>query len=292
MIFGFIEAEKANHPIALMCKIFGVTRAGYYAFVDRDIAQHETDDFELIREIAAAYEESRHIDGAPRIHEALKRKGIRTSRKRIARLMRENDIQGVSKRKRKPKQKASRPEQDNAIDLVKRNFSAKGPDQIWFADITYVKTYQGWLYLAVVFDVWSRKVVGWSMDDLMEARLVDDALRMGIKRRNPPAGLIHHSDHGSQYRSLLLGRTLRINGIVPSMGAISSPWDNAVTESLMSTIKSECTDETTFKTREDARLAIFDYIEVFYNRIRMHSALGYLSPEEFETSMRRSHEVA
>lgn len=292
MIFGFIEAEKANHPIALMCKIFGVTRAGYYAFVDRDIAQHETDDFELIREIAAAYEESRHIYGAPRIHEALKRKGIRTSRKRIARLMRENDIQGVSKRKRKPKQKASRPEQDNAIDLVKRNFSAKGPDQIWFADITYVKTYQGWLYLAVVFDVWSRKVVGWSMDDLMEARLVDDALRMGIKRRNPPAGLIHHSDHGSQYRSLLLGRTLRINGIVPSMGAISSPWDNAVTESLMSTIKSECTDETTFKTREDARLAIFDYIEVFYNRIRMHSALGYLSPEEFETSMRRSHEVA
>jgi transposase InsO family protein len=155
-----------------------------------------------------------------------------------------------------------------------------------------MKTYQGWLYLAVVFDVWSRKVVGWSRDNSMEARLVDDALRMGIKRRNPPAALIHHSDHGSQYRSLLLGRTLRINGIILSMGAISSPWDNAVTESLMSTIKSECTDETTFKTRDDARLAIFDYIEVFYNQIRMHSALGYLSPEEFETSMQRSHEVA
>lgn len=165
---------------------------------------------------------------------------------------------------------------------MKRRFEADGPNRAWFADITYVRTYQGWLYLAVIMDIWSRKVVGWSMSPRMTAELADDALKMAIARRSPHEGCIHHSDHGSQYVSLLIGKTMEESGIRPSMGSVSSPWDNAVTESLMGIIKSECVHARTFKTREEASLEIFEYIECFYNRVRMHSALGYLSPEEYE----------
>ncbi len=199
----------------------------------------------------------------------------------MARLMRECELRGVSRGKRR-KGNQTEPERDSSQDLVRREFSAEQPNQLWFADITYVATHQGWLYLAVVFDIYSRMIVGWSMDSRMEAELVDNALRMGIARRRPAAGLIHHSDHGGQYRSLQLGKTMRKHRIVPSMGAIASPWDNAVTESLMSTIKAECVHRSTFRTREEAKLEIFQYIEQFYNRIRMHSALGYLSPWEYE----------
>ncbi|WP_158559554.1 IS3 family transposase [Olsenella sp. AF21-51] len=166
------------------------------------------------------------------------------------------------------------------------SFSADGPDEAWFADITYVRTHQGWLYLAVVMDIWSRRIVGWSMSARMTAELADDALKMAIARRRPPEGRVHHSDHGSQYVSLQLGRTMRGAGIVPSMGSISSPWDNAAMESLMGLIKAECVHARTFETREQAALEIFDYIECFYNRKRIHSALGYLSPEEFERANR------
>ena len=186
-----------------------------------------------------------------------------------------------SKRQR-PRTRKQKAENEVALDLVKRDFSANEPNKLWFADITYVKTYQGWLYLAVVFDIYSRMIVGWSMGERMEATLVDDALKMAITRRNPKENLIHHSDRGSQYRSILFSKTLKAANITPSMGAISAPGDNAVTESLMSTIKAECVHRTTFVTREEARLAIFDYIEVFYNRLRYHSSLGNLSPVEFE----------
>ena len=275
-----------------LCRALGVTRQGYYAHLSRSSSRHAVDDAALSEAIAGAWEASRRTYGAPRVLEALGRQGIGTSRKRVARLMREMGIQGVSRRRGGPKPARTAPEADGAADLVGRDFSADGPDQVWLADITYVRTHQGWLYLAVVFDIWSRKVVGWSMEDTMEAKLVDDALRMGIARRNPGEGLVHHSDHGSQYRSLLLGRTLRAHGIRPSMGSIASPWDNAPTESLISTIKAECTDRRVFETRDDARLAIFDYIEVFYNRLRMHSALGYLSPDEFEARMQGPQKVA
>lgn len=169
-----------------------------------------------------------------------------------------------------------------APDLVRRDFEAQGPNEVWFADVTYVRTHQGWLYLAIVMDIWSRKIVGWSMDSKMDAALVDDALKMAIERRRPQEGLIHHSDHGSQYGSLLLGKTMREHGIRPSMGAIQSPWDNAATESLMGIIKSECVHARTFATREEATLELFEYIEVFYNRFRIHSALEWMSPEQFE----------
>ena len=217
----------------------------------------------------------------------LKRRGILTSKKRVERIMREYDIQGVSKAKRQRRKQVIEERDEKVFDLVKRNFYADGPNELWFADITYVKTYEGWLYLAIVFDVFSRMVVGWSMGNNMGAALVDDALEMAVTRRKPGKGVIHHSDHGSQYKSLLLGRTMRRYGIVPSMGAIASPWDNAVTESLMSTIKVECIHRQTFKTRDDARLEIFDYIEAFYNKLRIHSALGILSPVEHEAMMQR-----
>lgn len=284
MIFAFIDEERGNHSVSTLCRVMKVTRAGYYAWKNRGCSKRENGDCALAKQIIDIHKESRAIYGAPRILAMLKRRGVKTSKRRVARIMGEYDIHGVSRAKRYRK-KSMEPETGNADDLVKREFSASAPNRLWFADITYVKTYQGWLYLAVVFDIYSRMIVGWSMSERMEAVLVDDALRMGIARRNPKTKLVHHSDHGGQYRSLLLGKTMRNHGIVPSMGAISSPWDNAVTESLMSTIKMECVHRQTFKTREEAKLEIFDYIECFYNRLRIHSGIGYMSPVEYEAKM-------
>ena len=173
---------------------------------------------------------------------------------------------------------------------MRRDFSADGPNRAWFADITYVRTHQGWLYLAVVMDIWSGKIVGWSMSARMTAELADDAPRMAIVRRRPPGGCIHHSDHGSQYVSLLIGKTMREAGIRPSMGSIASPRDNAAMESPMGLVKAECVHARTLETRDQAALEIFDYIERSCNRARIHSALGSLSPEEFEA--RHAQEAA
>ena len=171
---------------------------------------------------------------------------------------------------------------ESALDLVERKFEADGPNMAWFADITYVKTRRGRLYLALVTGIWSRRIVGWSMGPNITAELADEALKMALARRNPPEGCARHSDHGSQYVSLLLPKTMRDNGIRPSMGSISSPWDNAAMESLMGIVKSECVHARTYATREEAALDLFGYIEVVYNRARIHSALGYLSSAEFE----------
>lgn len=171
---------------------------------------------------------------------------------------------------------------ESAADLVKRRFEADGPDMAWFADITYVKTRQGWLYLALVMDIWPRRIVGWSMAPNITAELADEALKMALARRNPPEDCVHHSDHGSQYVSLLLSKTMRENGIRPSMGSILPPWDNAAMESLMGIVKSEYVHAQTYAIREEAALDLFEYIEVVYNGARTHSALGYLSPAEFE----------
>lgn len=196
--------------------------------------------------------------------------------------MHELGVGGISKRHKRPVNKSLKPETLSADDLVCRDFSADKPSALCFDGITYVKTYQGRLYLAVVFDVFSRMVVGWPMGSSMHAHLVDDALVLAVMRRRPDGGLVHHSDHGSQYRSLLLGKTMRKYHIKPSMGKIASPWDNAVTESLMSTIKAECVHGQIFQSREEAQIEIFDYIERFYNTPRMHSALEHLSPKEYE----------
>ena len=244
----------------------------------------------LARPIPGARGSGGGIHGAPRVRMEPRRRGLRASRRRVARIMRDNGWSGTARgcaRRPKGTPKAAAPQAGAAPDLVGRDFTADGPDKAWFADITYVRTRRGWLYLALVMDIWSRRAVGWSMSDRMGAGPADEALKMAIARRRPPAGCIHHSDHGSQHVSLRLGRTMRDNGIRPSMGAISSPWDNAAMESLMGLVKAECVHARTFESREQAALEIFEYIECFYNRVRTHSALGYLSPEEFEARNRK-----
>ena len=267
-----------------MCSALKVTRQGYYAWKNRSASAHDERDLELARMIGEEYESSRGIYGSPKIFRMLRRRGVRTSRKRVARIMAEYGWRGVTRgNARKAAGGKGVRKNGSAPDLVKRDFSAPGADMLWLADITYVRTHQGWLYLSVVMDVWSRKVVGWSMGPHMTADLADDALRMAVSRRSPSSGCVHHSDHGSQYASLMLGATMREFGIRPSMGSIASPWDNAATESLMGIIKSECVHARTFASREEAAIEIFEYIECFYNKHRIHSALGWLSPDEYES---------
>ena len=276
--------DEHSCKVAGMRRVPHVSRQGYYQWKRRRPSAHAVRDAELASEISRVWEESRRIYGAPKVFRHLSKEGVSTSRKRVARIMRERGWVGVSRRCAKsPDNREKRvSRKDGAPDLVKRHFDADGPDQAWFADITYVRTHQGWLYLAVVMDIWSRMIVGWSMGDRIDARLADDALRMAIARRRPQEGCLHHSDHGSQYASLVIGKTMRDNGIRPSMGSVDSPWDNAPTESLMGTIKSECVHAKTYRDREQAALEIFEYMECFYNRYRIHSALGYMSPCEFE----------
>ena len=273
-----------------MCSAPGAAGQGYYAWRRRGPSAHDLGDAELARLISEVYESGRGIYGAPKVHMEPRRRGFRTSRKRVARIMRDNGWSGTTRgcaRRPKGTPKAAAPQAGAVPDPAGRDFTADGPDKARFADITYVRTRRGWLYLALVMDIWSRRIVGWSMSDRMGAGLADEAPEMAIARRRPPAGCIHHSDHGSQHVSLRLGRTMRDNGIRPSMGAISPPWDNAAMESPMGLVKAECVHARIFESREQAAPEIFEYIECFYNRVRTHSALGYLSPEEFEARNRK-----
>lgn len=275
--------------VSEMCRALHVTRQGYHAWRKRRPSAHDERDAELAGKISEIYAASRGIYGAPKVLAELRRAGESTSRKRVARIMRENGWVGTTRgcaKRPKGEARAAALQANSAPDLVRREFSADGPNRARFADIAYVRTHRGWPCLAVVMDIWSRMIVGWSMSDRMTAGLADDALRMTIARRRPKGGCIHHSDHGSQYVSLLLGKTMREAGIEPSMGSISSPWDDAAMESLMGLIKAECVHARTFETREQAALEIFEYIECSCNRVRIHSALGNLSPEEFERANR------
>lgn len=268
-----------------MCAALHVTRQGYHAWRKRPPSAHDLRDAELAAAISEIYTASRGIYGVPKVFQELKKAGVRTSRKRVARIMRDNGWAGTTRgcaKRPKGEARQAAPQPCAAPDLVRRDFDAGGPNEVWFADITYVRTHQGWLYLAVLMDVWSRRVVGWSMSARMTAELADDALRMAIARRRPPEGCIHHSDHGPRYASLLLGKTMREAGIEPSTGSISSPWGNAAMESPMGVIKAGRVHARTFETRDQAALEIFECIECSCNRSRTHSALGYLSPDEFE----------
>lgn len=265
-----------------MCPALGVTRQGHYAWRRRGSSARDLRDAELARLIPEVYESSRGIYGAPRVHMELRRRDFRTSRKRVARIMRDNGWSGTTRgcagRPEGPP-RAAAPQAGAAPDLVGRDFTADGPDKARFADIACVRTRRGWPCLALVMDIWPGRAVGWSMSDRMDAGLADEALKMAIARRRPPAGCTRHSDRGSQYVSLRLGRTMRESGIRPSMGAISSPWDNAAMESPMGLVKAERVHAHTFESRERAALEIVEYIECLYDRVRTHSALGHLSPE-------------
>lgn len=241
-----------------MCAALKAARQGHCAWKSRPPSAHAMRDEELAELISQARAEVRNIYGAPKTFMRLRALGVRTSRKRVARIMRERGWRGAARAcAKRPSGEKRTSRRESAADLVKRGFEADGPNMAWFADTAYVKTRQGWLYLALVMDIWSRRIVGWPMGPNITAELADEALKMALARRNPPERCVHRSDHGSQYVSPLLPKTMRENGIRPSMGSISSPWD-------------------------DAALDLFERIEVVYNRARIHSALGYLSPAEFE----------
>lgn len=284
MSYRLIAEEKPHHSVSRLARVLGVSRAGFYAWQGRPPSERSRRDAALTERIKAIHEETDGIYGAPRIHaELADEHGVRVGRKRVARLMRTAGLEGVSRRRRY-RVGTTRPggEAPAAPDLVERDFSADEPDQLWFADITYVPTWQGWLYLAAVVDACSRYCVGWSMRDDLRADLVYDALGMAVTRRRPETELIHHSDRGSQYRSLALGRLLTEIGIMPSMGSRGDAYDNAAMESFMASIKTELINRRRFKTKDEARTAIFSYIEAFYNPRRRHSALGQMSPADYE----------
>ncbi len=283
MKYRLIEAEKAEHTISRLCKVLGVTRQGFYAWRRRGPSLRSLDDAELARLIVTIYDGSLQTYGAPRIQlELHDEHDVHVGRKRVARLMRGLEIEGVSRRGKKRRTTVPDAKQPPAPDLVERKFVAEAPNALWLADITYVPTHEGYLFLGVVMDMFSRKIVGWSMRDDLKAELVVDALAMAVTRRRPPAGLVHHSDRGSQYTSLAFGTTLRESGLVASMGSRGDAYDNAACESCISTLKEEWIKRHRYTSRDEARLSIFRYIETFYNPRRRHSSLGGISPDEYE----------
>jgi putative transposase len=293
--FRLVDEEREHHAVSLLCSVLRVTRQGYYAWRRREAApgpRRQADQL-YCGAIMRIYTRTRETYGAPRLTGRLRiEDGIRIGQKRTARLMRELGIKGVSYGKRHPRTTISDAKAAPAPDRLERDFSASGPDQKWCADITYVETREGYLFLAVVTDVYSRKIVGWSMRDNLQAEIVADAIAMAVARRRPAPGVIHHSDRGSQYTSMLVGKTLRESGILQSMGSVGDPWDNALQESGIGTIKAELVARHDFVSRTQARLRIFDYIENFYNPIRAHSALAMLSPDEYEAAYDQPEQAA
>jgi putative transposase len=286
--FRFIAAEKANHPVSLLCEVLGVSRSGFHAWQKRPRSRRATEDTRLLGLIEPIHEDSRRTYGSPRVHAELRLDhDVRVGRKRVERLMRQAGLSGMIRRRR-GRTTVSAPGVRTVPDLVARDFNPTAPDRLWCADITYLRTWEGWLYLASVMDCHSRRIVGWALADHLRAELVDDALAMAVARRRPPAGLVHHSDRGSQYTSLIFTRRCRAVGIEVSMAAKGSCFDNAVLESFHATIKKDLIHRRSWPTKAEARVAVFEYIEAFYNRRRRHSTLGYLSPAEFENgSLRR-----
>ena len=285
-----MEQEKASHHIATLCRVLGVSSSGYYAWCDRPLSMRARADQALLDQIQAIHERSRGTYGAPRIHAELRAQGVRCGRKRVARLMREANLMGAQRRRYRGTTRQDR-QAVPAPDLVRRDFTASAPNQLWVADITYVATGEGWLYLATVLDAWSRRIVGWAMGDTLRTELVVDALNMAVWNRRPAVGVVHHSDRGAQYTSLTFSRRCRDAGLTPSMGSIGDAYDNALAEAFFASLETELLMRHRFATRKAARLALFDYIEAFYNSHRRHSALGYLSPAQFERRWWQRHEV-
>ena len=280
--YKFIEGEKAEYPVSLMCRVLRVARSGYYAWRTGGISPRAVADAGMTERIGGIHRESRGTYGYPRVHAELRSREV-VGRNRVARLMK---LAGLTGCHRKAYMRTTQHDAAAATapDLVERRFISDSPDTLWVADFTYVPTNEGWLYLAFVLDACSRRIVGWSMAGHMRAELVADALSMAVSRRHPAGGLIHHSDRGAQYTSVEFGARIRQAGILPSMGSRGDAYDNAMAESFVATIKKELIHRESWPTRKAARSAIFEYIECFYNPRRRHSALGYLSPCEYERS--------
>ncbi len=281
MRFVFIDAEKALYPLRILCRVLEVSRSGYYAWRARKPSARALEDEQLRPKVVEAFATGRGTYGSPRVRDELVDQGVRIGRKRVARLMRELGLRGVCPRKFRV---TTDSDHDHPIaeNLLDRNFEASKPNEKWTTDITYVWTGEGWLYLAVVMDLFSRRIVGWSTADHMETSLCLEALRKALALRTDVDGLIHHSDRGVQYASAGYRGALDAEGIECSMSRRANCWDNAVGESFFGTLKNELIYRRPWLTREDARDAIAEYIEIFYNRIRRHSTIGGVSPAKFE----------
>ena len=286
MRFSLIATEKACYPVALLCRVLKVSRSGYYAWHKRPAATRTVQDQRLALEVAAIHAHSRGRYGSPRVHAELRERGQRIARKRVARLMRAAGLRG---RERRRFRCTTDSKHQMAIkgNLLARRFAVAAPNTGWVTDITYLWTLEGWLYLAVILDLFSRRVIGWALSERLERGLALDALAMALKQRQPSSGLLHHSDRGSQYASHEYQQLLARYGILSSMSRSGNCWDNAVAESFFATLKLELVYQTRWSSPAEARSAVFEYIELFYNRQRRHSALGYLCPSQFE---QRHHE--
>lgn len=278
-----IEAYREEYPVSVLCETLEVSPSGYYAWRTRPISQHMREDARIAEQVKAAFHANRQVYGSPRIHAELHAQGTRCGQKRVARLMR---AQGLTAQR--PRHRTitthSDPEAGAAPNLLQRDFKADQPNTKWVADTTYIWTTEGWLYLAVVLDLFSRMVVGWSMAATQDATLVVQALHMAVARRHPQAGLLHHTDRGSTYTSESYQALLRQEGMIVSMSRPADCYDNAAMESFFHSFKGECVAIQSFQTRSQARSSTFEYLETFYNRTRRHSTLGYLSPLAYEQS--------
>ena len=285
MKYRFIEDNKGVYPQNLMGKVLGISRSGFYAWKSRDVKQ-ATKDLRLLRAIEDIHRSSRKTYGSPRIFSQLKALGFKTSKSKVERLMRENKIRAKMKRKFKATTN-SKHDHPVAKNILNRNFAPEAVNKVWAGDITYIWTKEGWLYLAVILDLFSRQVVGWSMSERMTKGLAINALSMAITKRRPPKGLIHHTDRGSQYACSSYRKILKLIGAICSMSRKGNCWDNACVESFFHSLKTEMTFFEEFETRAEAVSKIFEWIEVFYNRQRIHSFLGNKTPEQFENLAER-----
>lgn len=282
MKYAFIARERSRWPVRLMSRVLGVSHGGYYAAQGRPGSRRTLDNERLSGLIRQSFAGSDRAYGSPRVWRDLIDWGERCGKHRVARLMREAGLIARSRRRRRPVDGGERPAQAIAPNVLDRAFGAAAPNRKWAADFTYLDTAEGWLYVAVVIDLYSRKVVGWSMQASMTAQLVTDALLMAIWRRGRPQALLHHSDQGSQYTAEDFQRLLASQNIICSMSKRGDCWDNAAVESFFSTLKTERTSRRRYRTRDEARADVFDYIERFYNPRRRHSTLGLVSPDQFE----------
>ena len=287
MKYACIETHRREFPVSLMCHVLGVSRSGFYAARKRGLRQRELADQRLRLEIRSVHRASNRRYGSPRVHGELKAQGILCGKNRVERLMREDGLRAKPRRRFQVTTNSAHA-YPIAPNLLERNFTAEevgGLDRIWVGDITYIPTRQGWLYLSIILDLASRRVVGWAMKDTLEASLATDALRMALSRRRPAPGLLHHSDRGVQYAAGEYRDLLNDHGIICSMSRKGNCWDNAVAESFFATLEWELIDNSDWHTHQEAKRAIFEYLEVWYNRRRRHSALGYKSPAEYEEKL-------
>jgi putative transposase len=292
--YACIRAHEGEFEIALMCRVLQVSRSGFYAWKKRPASRRAHKDEEILAVVQSVHEESQERYGSPRVHRELRNQGVRTSRKRVARLMRRQGLRG------RPRRKFCRTTDSNhaqpiAPNLLERQFapeSVADTDRVWVADITYLPTREGWFYLAVILDLASRSVVGWSMANSLSASLALNALDMAIQRRRPVPGLVHHSDRGVQYACQEYRETLASHGIRPSMSRKGDCWDNAVAESFFATLERELIDDADWHTRRQASADVFSFIEVWYNRQRLHSSLDYQAPAEYEHRLQLTRSAA